>query len=197
MSSVPLAHKSLKTDSCFIVLKKILYCPTFSPVQCLMESRATNCLGFTSKGHVLQQPLLCLPDTPQAAFLPKAQNLAISLCVTFFPCFYLHSQSTFISIRVHMWVWGSGGCWVFFSFFFSLIFCTFWSSTFWLKILLCDESKPSTLTLKDREQKEAAKTCGDSCFSFKSDKTAYAIQYQRPVNFSWKKQLIIEHLLWL
>lgn len=105
LSTIPLAHKSLKTYSCFIVKKnknkkKFLYCPTFSPLQCTMESRVTNCLDFTGKGHVLKQFISCHPDTPQAAFPPKAKNLTIPFCVTFFTYFDLHSQSTFISIRL-------------------------------------------------------------------------------------------------
>lgn len=54
--------------------KKFLYCPTFSPLQCTMESRVTNCLDFTGKGHVLKQFISCHPDTPQAAFPPKAKK---------------------------------------------------------------------------------------------------------------------------
>lgn len=43
--------------------------------------------------------------------------------------------------------------------------------------------------LKERQQKEAAKTCGDSYFPFTSDKTVYAVQHPGSVNFIWKSSL--------
>lgn len=64
-----------------------------------------------------------------------------------------------------------------------------WSWPLWLKILLCNESKQCTSMLKERQQKEAAKTCGDSYFPFTSDKTAYAVQHPGSVNFIWKSSL--------
>lgn len=43
--------------------------------------------------------------------------------------------------------------------------------------------------LKERQQKEAAKTYGDSYLPFSSDKTVYAVQHPGSVNFIWKSSL--------
>lgn len=43
--------------------------------------------------------------------------------------------------------------------------------------------------LKERQQKQATKPCGDSYFPFTSDKTAYAVQHPGSVNFIWKSSL--------
>lgn len=85
--------------------KKNLYCPTIS--QRMMESKATNCRGFTGKGHVLKQSISWLPHTPRAVFFPKAKNLTIPFCVTFFKYFNLtFPKYIHFSQIVHMWVLG-------------------------------------------------------------------------------------------
>lgn len=43
--------------------------------------------------------------------------------------------------------------------------------------------------LKERQQKEAAKTHGDSYCPFTSDKIAYAVQHPGSINFIWKSNL--------
>lgn len=102
LSTIPLAQDNLKTDSGFVVKKKI---STVLPR--MMESRATNCQDFTGKGHVLKQSISWLPHTPQAAFFPKAKNLTITFCVTFFKYFLLTlPKYIHFSQIVHMWVLG-------------------------------------------------------------------------------------------
>lgn len=124
----------------------------------------------------------------QAAFPPKAKNFSISFCVTFLTYFDLHSQSTFISIRLCTCAfWGIVGVW-------DLAFSLAWYSALFLDLAILikdsdfNESKPRPSTLKERVKSNSQNIWWIS-FSFQSDKTAYAIQYPGSVNFIWKSSL--------